>query len=173
MWLNKNLLFLYNDLIDPDVKEKLRLPLEFVSFAIVDGKMYSHYADNGVFITPLGIDKDWGNTKVYGGLFICKDISYYYSLLDAYHACSMYNLRRNHFMDLHHRVSIKATPIYFDNLDELSRLKYREGGEIDAITYIGNTDHSRIYKRFLTTQSYRLVDGILPKQFRKLYKGVV
>ena len=170
--MNK-LLFLYNELIDPEVQEKLKLPLEFISFAITDGKMYTHYNDNGVFMMPLGIDKDWGNTKVYGALFVCKDISFYYSLLDAYHACSMYNLRRNHIMDMHHRVNIKATPIYFDNLEDMSRLKYREGVDIDAITYIGNINHSKIYKRFSITQSNRIVDGILPKHYKKLYEGVV
>lgn len=167
------LIFLYNELINPEVQKQMRLPMEFISFAMVDGKMYTHYSDNGVFTIPLGNDKDWGNTKVYGALFLLNDYNYYISILDGYHACSMSNLKRNHKMDLHHRVLTKVTPIYFNSIDDLSRLKYSEGSDIDAIIYVGNLDHSKIYKRFLITQSNRIVDGILPIHYKKLYEGVV
>lgn len=170
--MNNNLLFIYNELLDSDVSNDLKLPLEFICFATIDGKMYRHFRNDSVFILPLGDTKLWGNSKIYGALFLCKDIEFYISLLDAYHVCSKDKLRRNHIKDIHHREVVTATPIFFNDLDELSRLKYREGNVINATTYFGNINHPKIIQRFGTTKSYRIVDGINTTDFKKLYRSV-
>lgn len=131
--------------------------------------MYTHVGANETFILNYG--KDWGNTVVYGALFAISDFNYYISLLDAYHQCSMSNFGLNHPKDIHHREIRKITPITFDTIDELERIKYRENVPIDAHVYFGNVNHPKINQRLNKTVSYRVVDGI-DKHFIQLYREV-
>jgi len=168
-----NLFFLYNELMNPVVyHELMHLPFEFICFGTTDGRMYDHYYNHSTFIVPLGKQKKWGNSKVYGALFLCKEFEFYADLLDAYNACSLTKLRRNHIKDIHHRERVDVTPIYFDTLDDLSRLKYTEGVPLSATTYIGNVNHPKINQRFVTEKNYRIVDGIDKKNFTKLFRRV-
>lgn len=163
------LLFLYNEFIDPDFNNNLRIPLEFVVFATIDGKMYRHFRNDSVFILPLNNNKLWGNSKIYGALYLCKDIDFYIDILDAYHICSCGKIKRNHIRDMMHRIEVEATPIYFNTLDELSRLKYKEGNSIKAITYFGNINHPKIKSRLATTKNYRVASGIYKETYKKLF----
>lgn len=165
-------MFIYNELISPDLYKSLNIPLEFIAFAITDGKLYTHFKQDNKFMLPPGGTKLWGNTKVYGALFVCRDFDFYINILDAYHACSMDKLKRNHIKDLHHREIVEVTPIHFNAIDELARLKYRELTPISATTYFGNINHPKIKKRLDTVKSYRIVDGIDKENYKKLFRGL-
>ena len=171
--MENSLLFLYNELMNPDFYNNMRLPLEFISYGIIDGKMYRHLGNKSVFILPYNHQKIWGNTKIYGGLFVCRDIDFYITILDAYHVCYKDKLKRNHIYDMHHRHIVEVTPIYFNTLDDLARLKYREGSStIQANTYFGNPKHPKIMNRIGKTQSHRVIDGIDADNFKKLFRRV-
>lgn len=163
------LMFLSNKLQSPEHQKELNIPLTFVAFGITEGRMYKHFHSENTFIIPINSMKRWGNNVVYGGLFLCKDFDFYSRLLDAYHMCSMSTLHRNHTCDIHHRVNISVTPIRFNTLDELSRLKYKEGEPIEVQTYMGNIKHPRITQRLRKTVSYRIIDGIDADNFKKLF----
>jgi hypothetical protein len=158
--------------MDADIQAELKLPLEFVSFAHIDAKMYWHFNRDSVFTVPFDHRMKWGNTKVYGALFVCKDIEFYIGALDAYHVCSKIKLYKNHIKDLHHRIEVDSTPLFFDTLDDLARLKYREGNIIRAVTYFGNTQHPKIMSRFKSNHSFRVIDGIDKMNFIKLFGRV-
>ena len=164
------LIFLSNELINPEVQEELRIPLKFISFGITEGRMYRHFRNQSNFIIPVDTLKRWGNEVIYGGLFLRKDFNFYARLLDAYHLCSLDRLKRNHDLDVHHRVEVDVTPIYFNTIDELARLKYREGTSIKAQTYMGNLKHNKITQRLNKTVSYRIIDGIDIHNFKKLFE---
>lgn len=167
------MVFIYNDMLDTDVLAELKLPMTFVAFAMVDAKMYTHYQNKGVFIVPHTFRGVRGNTKVYGALYVCKDIEFYIDTIDAYHGCSRSKLYRNHIKDLHHRVEVEAVPIFFDSLDDLARLKYREGMEVTAFAYFGNINHPRIRTRFTQRRvSRRVMDGVYKDKFVKLFGRV-
>ena len=172
---HSNLIFISNELIDPDLYKKLNIPLEFITFAHTDGEMYSHFKNNGVFFLPhnWGIRKSWGNTKVYVAVFLLKDYFFYVDLLDAYHACSKNKLTYNHINDIHHRVQVSVTPIKFNTIDELSSLRYREGQEVDVVSYVGNTKHPKIKQRLTTQNNYREVNGCYELGIRKLFREVL
>lgn len=167
-----NLVFVCNELINPEMQKMLNIPMEFITFAITNGKMYRHYGSNNVFLIPPGRDKEWGNTKVYGAVYLVKDYFFYVDLLDAYHMCSKNKLSYNHSKDTHHRISIDVTPIRFKSIEELNSLKYREGSDVQVISYIGNVKHPKIEKRFLTTKNYRVVNGVYEKGFLKQFREV-
>jgi hypothetical protein len=124
--------------------------------------------NEGTFVL-LPSNKRWGNEMIYGALFLCKDFDFYARIFDAYHACSMSTLLRNHDLDLHHRMHVHVTPIYFKSLDELSRLKYREGEPVYVQTYLGNPKHPKIANRLNSTVSYRITDGIDTENYKKLF----
>ena len=163
-----NLLFLTNELINPDLQREMKLPLTFIQFGIAEGKMYKHFGNRSTFICKDS-NKRWGNNVVYGGIFLCNDFDFYSRILDAYHLCSMSTMLRNHNQDLHHRVEIDVTPIYFKTLDELARIKYKEGKGILALTYKGNTKHPKIIKRLINERSFRVIDGIDEQNYKKLF----
>jgi hypothetical protein len=170
--MNK-LVFLSNELQSPLVQRELRLPLQFISFAYVEGKMYRHFRNESTFILPLETSRRWGNLNIYGALFHIDDFDFYIRILDAYHACSLSTLLTNHTKDTHHRHYTNAIPIYFDSLDDMGRLKYREKEKILSHVYIGNPNHDKIKRRVnQKSVSYRVIEGVHKKHFQELYKEV-
>lgn len=163
------LIFLSNELQNPVMQKEMRLPLEFITFGTIQAKMYKHFRNQSNFTVPHGTSKRWGNDVVYGGLFLCKDFDFYARIFDAYNMCSKSILLKNHVKDIHHRVEVDVTPIYFRTLNDLSSLKYREGETITAQAYMGNTKHNKITQRFDKTASYRIVDGIDVDNFKQLF----
>lgn len=166
------LLFLYNELCSPHVQQELRIPLQFVSFAYVKGKMYKHFRNQSNFALPLGVNKNWGNTCVYGGIFLINDSEFYVRILDAYHTCSLSTLYTNHKRDIHHRQNVFATPISFPDLDSLGRLMYHEITELECDVYFGNPNHAKIRQRLEVNDSYRIIDGVDKRHFTQLYQEV-
>lgn len=155
---NKNkLLFVGNELLG-ETRELLRVPMEFITFAFVEGKLFKHFRNDGTFILSYG--KPWGNSVVYGAIFAINDFDFYTRILDSYHQCSLSALGRNHLFDVHHRITTKATPITFASIDELERLKYRERNQVEVQMYEGNQNHPKIKQRLNKTHSYRIVDGV-------------
>ena len=166
-------IFLTSNLLSPIIHRGMKIPLIFASFGVVEGKMYTSYGGKGTFITTPGT-RTWGNEVVYGALFNIRDAKYYLSLLDAYHSCSLSNLHRNHVFDASHRIVAFVRPIYFDTLDELQRLLYREGEPISAYVYYANLNHPKIKQRLSSSASpeYRIVSGIEGKSFTNLFREV-
>ena len=133
--------------------------------------MYS--CPQGNYVVALNVlRKQYSNNVVYGGLFHCPDIAFYLRLLDAYHACSMSTLRRNHIKDTHHRILTDVRPIVFSNLEELRRLQYKEQDPIQAYLYYANPKHPNVKKRLLGRQTqsrFRVVSGVEREPFLALY----
>ena len=172
--MNK-LIFLTNELLSPTLRMKMNLPISFINFGIIEGKMYSHQGKHGTFCLLPGITKRWGNNVVYGAIFLLQDFDFYSRILDAYHICSMSTLLKNHQYDIHHRVEVKVIPIFFDTLDEFARIKYKESGDaIQVQTYIGNKNHPKIKQRIrqVKANSYRIIDGVDKKHFKELFGEV-
>lgn len=145
----------------------MRIPLKFITFAYVKGKMYRGYRNQGTFIAHG--KREYGNDVVYGGIFLLEDFDFYIRILDAYGACSLSTLGRNHKLDLLHRHTVSATPISFSSIEDFSRLKYEEREEINVQTYLGNPTHLKINKRLIEVNaSYRIVDGFDKKHFKQL-----
>ena len=133
--------------------------------------MYKHFRNDGTF-TLQNVGKAWGNDVVYGGIFALSDYDFYIRLLDSYHQCSLALLGVNHEKDVHHRHRVLATPIAFDSIDELERLKYREREPLTVNMYQGNLNHPKIKQRLDKTVNYRIVDGV-DKHFIELIREVV
>lgn len=164
------LIFLHNELQQKDVQTSLKLPLTFIKFAHVEGKMYSHFRKDSSFITPVST-RTWGNGVAYGSIWHIEDWSFYSRILDAYHSCSLSSVSTNHRLDIHHRLLANATPIHFDSLGDFSRLKYREGTSVQVQLYVGNPNHPKIKQRLRQkAHSYRIIDGIDVPSFKAVYR---
>lgn len=171
---NKHVLFLSNELMSPIWQREMKLPLEFISFAFVEARMYRHMRSGKSFIVPVDVKRTWGNTVAYGGLFVVHDFDYYIRTLDAYHMCSLSTLRRNHDYDLHHRVAVRATPIHFSTLDEFKRHKYKENEETTVSAYIGNLKHPNITQRLHEIRHRgRITSGVDVPHFKELLREVM
>lgn len=162
-------MFISNEILGVEKRTQLRIPMTFISFGIIEGKMYRHFRNRGTFIVKD--EGNWGNRVVYGGIFAISEFNFYISLLDAYHQCSMSTFRFNHNKDVHHRSIEEVTPIHFNSIDELERLQYRENSPINAHVYLGNKNHPKIKQRFNKKTSYRIIDGV-DEHFIELYREV-
>jgi hypothetical protein len=156
--IKSKLVFVANELLDPQKREILNIPMEFITFAFIEGKMYRHFRNQGTFILPNHID--WGNNVVYGAIYAISEFDFYIRLLDSYHQCSYSVLGRNHKRDVHHRTETHATPISFDTFDDFTRLKYRERDEVEVQVYQGNPNHPKITQRLHKSNSYRIQSGV-------------
>lgn len=164
------LIFLSNELLSPRRQQDLRVPLEFITFAFVKGKMYNHYQNKGTFVVPQH-GKGWGNDVVYGALFLLNDFHFHIRSLDAYHSCSLSVLLRNHTYDLHHRKVVQCVPITFHNVDEFCTLRYVEKEPIRAFTYLGNQTHPNIIMKL--SSRARITDGLDKPHYKELLREVL
>ena len=166
------LIFLSSKILTSSTHKKLKIPLVFVSFAFIEGKLYK-YKKAPYLNMPLGYNKNRDNRVIYGALYFCKDFDFYSNQLDAFHSCSASKLGVNHPYDLCHRVEMPVTPIKFDTIDQFTRLMYQEKPEIMAEVYIGNTKHPKI-KKYTSTKFYhaKIKSGVDREQFIKLFMEV-
>ena len=168
------MIFLSNELINPEFLRKLNMPIRFINFALLRGSMFTFgKLTKSVFSVFNVLEKDrklLGNRAVYGALFHLDHEEIYLHHLDAIHDCSFHLLKSNNVMDNHHRITTEISPIHFKTLDDLRRLKYYEGDSIKAWCYVGNLTKPRIKSRLRIYHfNHRVTDGILPEAFRKLF----
>lgn len=171
------LVFFSNELMRPSIRHELKVPLEFIAFSHIKGNMYHHWYSGNSNMYPVNTfvlqkDRQWGNNVVYGALYLLNDFDFWIRVLDSYHGCSKSILTKNHNNDIHHREVLPCTPIMFNTLDELARLKYMEKEHVNAHVYLGNQKHPKINKRFLTTKSYRILNGIDVASFTEQFREV-
>lgn len=145
-------------MVCPKLQREVGIPLQFVTYAHVEGKMFKHYRNNNSFVLQ-DAKNPWGNKVVYGAIFHLRDSEFYLRILDAYYGCSLSSLRRNHDLDIEHRIQGIATQISFTSIDELERLKYTELSTVDVQLYVGNIKHPKINQRLNKRNSYRMIDG--------------
>lgn len=162
-------LFISDKLLDPSYRELMRLPLDFICFATVDGKLYTTEFGKNTFVAQ-GTRKH-GNNKVYGALYVLSNPDYHLRTLDSHYLCSMSALHKNHNLDTMHRVVGRATPIRFSTLEELDRLMYEEMEEIDVQMYVGNLNNPKVKRRVeqKVNWNFRVMNGVnknLIKQWR-------
>lgn len=166
------LLFLANELCDPHVQRDLRLPLEFIGFAVMPLHMYEGpHTRRTTFLARH--TRSQTTDVVYGGLFLLRDADYYLRILDGYHLCSLSTLGRNHIKDEQHRITYEATPISFATLDELASLRYTEREPIHASVYVGNPYQTKIYQCLQARARRRVKFGIHHNPLTNLLREVL
>jgi len=137
--------------------QALKLPLTFLTPAIIKGRLYKFNKDT-ILISPECYHKAIDNSVVYGSLYSVPDDNYFLDVLDKLHTCV-----RNHDYSLHHRVTRCVYPISFKNIDELDSLRYTESSPIQVVTYIGNIKNNRVKGVMQEIKYYnrlRIVNGI-------------
>lgn len=152
----KQLIFLYNELLDESYQKKLMLPLEFISFAYIEGVVLyeinqRHYA--------IKKNKNARHSKVFGALYILDSSEKYLRNLDASMSCSRGLIGRNHKLDEYHREYYEATPIHFKSIENFLKLDYNEGVPVRIITYIGNLENELIKAKVFNKSRNRITCG--------------
>lgn len=127
-------------------QEKSKLPLTFISFAFIEGKMYR--IENNY----LAVQKKhkWED-RLYGAIFLLDNSEYYLRVLDGIMGCSMTSLGNNHRLDFTHRITIQTIPIFFNTITEFAKLLYVEKNPTKCITYIANLENTLIDKKVNNT----------------------
>lgn len=155
--------------MSPHMQRSMRLPLHFITFAHIVGHLTKSIRNIDVFnaISPYAHQ----GKVVYGAIFLLENYDFNIRTLDSYSLCSLSALGRNHSLDTLHRIDVEATPIKFNNLDEFSRLLYKELKPIIVQAYVGNQTNPKIKLR-LKRQRNLIRQGILVEPFKELYREV-
>lgn len=145
--------------------------MTFVCFALIKGSLYS-FPHTSLNVTHK---KPFGNSVVYGAVYILHDDFFHIRTLDAYHLCTKEALGKNHKLDHAHRVQGQAFPIMFKSIEDLDRLIYNEESPIDVQLYIANPNHPTTTKRVKRTPglTYRIYNGICEQAFIQQLEGIV
>lgn len=156
--------------MEPNKRDDLKLPMTFVCFALLKGSLY-RFPHTALNVTHK---KPFGNSVVYGAVYIVHDAFFHIRTLDAYHLCTKDALGENHKFDHAHRVSGKVSPIMFKNLQELDRLIYVEDAPIDVQYYVANPKHPTTAERVRRRNgaNYRIYHGIVPHAFQQQLEGI-
>ena len=166
----RDLIFISNKFINPTICQEFSLPLEFIRFAQIKGKMYYHVRNQDTFVVQ-DFNRKYGNNVIYGAVFLLNNFEFYIRQLDAYFACSLSSLGVNHKLDTHHRLAVETTPISFSTVDQFERLLYSEDEPITCHAYLGNLNHPKIETRVKQEKtSHRIPHGIYIKHFNKLIR---
>lgn len=165
----KQLVFLYNYMLSDKWQEKSKLPLTFISFGFINGKLY-RIEDNYIALNITSKKHKWNDDKIYGAFFILEDAQYYLRVLDGIMGCSLTALRENHKMDYMHRVKVSVTPIHFDSIIEFAQLLYRENDDIECFTYYANMENKLINYKVNNSHRNREPYGFDRENFINLLK---
>ena len=174
----KKLVFIYDRLLHPDWRSRLKLPLIFISFAFIKGKMFT-YRDsrrigNVFIVNPNDITQKRGSDLVYGALFLLDNAEHYLRTLDSMYVCSLARMFKNHDLDLMHRKEVLATPIHFNSLESFQNLLYYEQTPVKCLAYYGNIKNPYIQHRVKGTRgnSNRIIYNVDIDNFTSCYNEV-
>ena len=156
----RQVVFLYNELMNESYQEKLKLPLEFICFAYMEGVVLYDIKGRYYALKENSLRKTKGYNRVYGALYILHNSEHFLRTLDASLVCSKGIIGKNHILDVMHRTKQKATPIHFKTVEEFLKMKYNEGDGLDVITYIANPENELIKSNVVNTVRNREVCGL-------------
>ena len=152
-------MFLYNELLDENYQKKLRLPLEFISFAYIDDVLMYDICGRYIAVEDNKLIKSKKYNRVYGALYILDNAEIYLRTIDAYLICSKGLIGTNHKLDEFHRMKKLATPIHFKTIEDFLKLKYNESEPIPIFTYLANTENEFIKSKVNNSTNNRETCG--------------
>lgn len=155
----KQVVFLYNDLLDEEKQILTKLPLEFICFAYIEGATLYKKKEKYYAVNSKDLKYKSKHKKVFGAMYILHSSEQYIRNLDAIMACSKCLLGANHKMDIMHRQRVKATPIHFKNIESFVKMRYNEMEEVDVFVYLANTENDFIKTNVINTVKNREVMG--------------
>lgn len=133
----RTLVALYNSACNHEFLDKMKIAYAPVGYVMFTGALYVYWNEYWALPYSSEIKQHKGFDKVYAKLYVIQD-EFYMKQLDAYHRCSLSMLRKNHIMDLSHRVRVPCIPIAFDDINSFMNLDYEEGDTVQIQTYIAN-----------------------------------
>lgn len=156
----KQVIFIYNELLDEEKQKLARLPLEFICFAYIKGAIMYEIKGKYYAIEENKLRKTNQYNKVYGAMYILHSSEHFMRTLDAIMTCSKSFTGANHKYDIMHRLNVKARPIHFKDIEEFVKMKYNETEEVNVITYLANPQNDFIKTNVLNTVNNREVSGL-------------
>lgn len=164
----KQLVFLYNDILNEEKQKKYRLPLEFICFAYVNNAVLYDFKGNCYMLKRGDLRKSNKNKKVFGALYILHNAENNLRILDAVMTCSKSLIGKNHIKDIMHREYVYARPIHFKTIEEFIKMRYNEKEDVQVMTYFGNINNSYIKTNVMNTTKNREMCGFDIENFINL-----
>ena len=79
----RRVVFLYNELLNEDYQKQLKLPLEFVCFAYINGAVMYDIKGKYCALKENDLKKTRKYNKIYGALYILHNSEHFLRVLDA------------------------------------------------------------------------------------------
>lgn len=161
--MSSRILFLYDELMTRSTQQNLRLPIHFLSYGYVRGRMYwcNDEKKRRYFIIPPSTQKHIKNVNdyVYGGIFVINDYEEYERSLYSFYNSSIAYLGKSIQEDLYIPEKIQITPIKFKTLQELEECRYTSLEPFEGLTMMANQENKKIQNSISHGRYYRRVSG--------------
>lgn len=171
---NKQLVFLYDDLMCPSTLNRLKIPAEFMSFAYIEGKfqwVFDKKKRRQMHIVAQNFDRYCASHVVFGAIYLIDDIANYTNTLCAYYNSSSSYTGMTNEEDLYVPIYINSTPIKFKSLSAFEVKDYKEFDKIEVLVMTGNHNNKKVIKNFTGKRhtNYRIPSGVHYPSFLKLF----
>lgn len=172
------LVFFYDKNLNPLEREKLNMPLRFISFAYIDAALYKMYSKTShikkwdtYYAASLNI-KGKKRTKVFGAIYLLEYEYVNIKPLDSFYACSLGVLGKNNLHDLYHRVELTAYTINNVTPEQIQVERYLARGEAKVNVYVANPEHPKFINRINNNQ-YKVFDRMVTQHYEEQREAIL
>lgn len=165
-------LFVYDEVMLKEVQEKMKLPMTFISFGMIDGfKMYDY--KKRLAVVPFDfVRRTRGNTGIYGAIFKLEEPYFYLRIIDAYYGCSKTRILENHKFDRTHRLTLNTYPFYIEKIEELISGDFCTFKPIKCEAWLANQNDETLIRR-IARNRHKVNNGCKLDFINDLIKGSV
>lgn len=171
------LVFLYDKMLHPEERAKLKLPLRFLGFAYIDSALYmmkSKTPHISRWTTYYGASKSirrLTNTKVFGAVFLLEHDFINLAYLDAFYGCSKASLGKNNINDLYHREKTNAAMIGDVTIANIKEERYKVLNDVSVDAYYANEIHPKFANRIYNVR-HRVSERMNSEAYEAQYEAI-
>lgn len=164
-----NSVFVYDDVLLPEVRKLLGLAPTDEILAETTGKIYNIHREP-IMLNVDDVARCRGCRRVYGAIlyFDDADMEKVLYTLDSYKGCGESRIGKRHPYDLTYRSTIEVYPIICKDIHELSTFRYKFKRPVECYVYLGNPDHEHMIYNVKVDRHHKFTQGYYPKGFKNL-----
>lgn len=163
-----NSIFIYDELLNTDIRETLRITPINEIIAEAEGKLYN-MAQTYIAMRDKDTKRRY-NRKIFGSLltFNETDMSNVLSAIDTFKGCSRSRIGINHEDDMCFRFITTVYPITFDTIHEFKNFQYQYNKGRKCHMYFGNKNNAFIKDKLSRDRHGRIENGFYKQGFISL-----
>lgn len=159
-------LFIYDEIMLREVQDKMKLPMTFVTFALLEDYKMIDYKKRPTIVPKNFVKRGRGGNRIFGTIWKLEESSFYIRILDAYYACSLSRIYENNLNDRTHRLTLKTYPFYVDSVSDLVDENFYTFKPINCQVWIANQNDDNLIRR-INRNRHKIQNGCVLNYLQK------